>query len=63
MKLVIEEKTKTTNKKVFVDEEGKEVVYYYLIDDSGNEKRTNISAWGISKFRENHDVNNWSLLL
>lgn len=56
MKLVMEEKTKTTNKKVFVDENGREETYYYLIDDIGNEKRTNISAWAISKFRENHNV-------
>ena len=48
MKLVMEEKTKTTNKKVFVDENGREETYYYLIDDIGNEKRTNISAWAIS---------------
>ena len=37
MKLVMEEKTKTTNKKVFVDEEGREKIYYFLIDDLGNE--------------------------
>ncbi|MBQ0157146.1 MAG: hypothetical protein KBT22_11345 [Bacteroidales bacterium] len=63
MKLVMEEKTRTTIKRIFVDKGGKEVVYYYLIDDLGNEKRTNISAWGISKFRENHDVTNLLSLL
>ena len=56
MKLVMEKKTKTTNKKVFVDEKGREEIYYFLIDDLGNEKRTNVSVWAILKFRENHNV-------
>lgn len=55
--LLKEEITATTSKKIFVEEDGSKSVEYYFIDRYGSWRRTNISMWAITKYRETHDLN------
>lgn len=53
-KLLKEEKTITTSKKTFVDENGAESVEYYALDRNNVMKRCNKTWWACSKMGETH---------